>query len=214
MLTDKGKAKEGGFKQVREALQKFTANVVSAEQGWWEGDYGKKEYLEIQCSNVEVLESTEELSMDISSEFNFRVNCSDYKNSFWVDKFLESADKFKILIPEGLIRKKVTFQKETLKGTTPEYDSTNYVIVGIGEAGQAPMVQAYATAPSSAEDLMTLALDLAIGKTEAQFKSAVTLKPEFAASPLLSLAKAGMLTTALVTDGKLVVGVDGLYQKP
>ena len=99
-ITKREEAKESGFAQVREAMLSFAGDVVSAEFGQWGGklideDTGKpilpREFLEVSCVNVEVLEVTEELVMAID-EWNFRVNCSDFKGSFWVEKFLESAD--------------------------------------------------------------------------------------------------------------------------
>ena len=119
-LTDRKQAKDGGFAQVRGALQKFKGTVDSAEFDKWGGklvdDDGKpvppREFLEVSCSGVEVLEVTEELSMEVT-EWNFRVNCSDFNGSFWVDKFLESADRFKLQIPEGLIGKRITWEKVT-----------------------------------------------------------------------------------------------------
>lgn len=222
-ITDRNQAKEGGWAQIREALIAFEGDVKSAEFDQWGGklvdDDGKplppKEFLEIQCDNVEVLEVTEELSMSIT-DMNFRINCSDFKGSFWVDKFLASADEHKILVPGGLIGKRLMFRKETLEARDPKYNSTNYVIAGVKEAKG----KVESTKPSTpevsgeAKDPMDVAISLAVGKTEAQFKTAVALDPTLAASPLLSLAKAGMLTQALISDGKLVLGEDGKYQKP
>jgi len=232
-LTDRSKAKEGGWAQVRAAMLKFTGDVVSAEFGKWGGqmvdpDTGKqlppKEFLEVACENVEVLEVTEELTMEVT-EFNFRINCSDYKGSFWVEMFLESADKFKLLIPDGLEGKRITFEKQTLEAEDPKYNSTNFVILDVAgtsakkttpkvrKAAQEPEEVAGEVEQTSGEDPMEVARQLAIGKTEAQFKTAVALHPVFVGSPLLNLAKAGMITKALIDDGKLVE-VDGKYQEP
>lgn len=222
-ITDRNQAKEGGWAQIREALIAFEGDVKSAEFDQWGGklvdDDGKplppKEFLEIQCDNVEVLEVTEELTMSIT-DMNFRINCSDFKGSFWVDKFLASADEHKILVPGGLVGKRLVFRKETLEARDPKYNSTNYVIAGVKEA-KGKVESTKPTVPEvsgEAEDPMDIAISLAVGKTEAQFKTAVALDPTLAVSPLLSLAKAGMLTQALISDGKLVLGEDGKYQKP
>lgn len=231
-LTDRSKAKEGGWAQVRAAMLKFSGDVVSAEWGQWGGQLidentGKplppKEFLEINCENVEVLEVTEELSMEVT-EFGFRVNCSDYKGSFWIERFLESTDKFKLLVPDDLAGKRMTFEKQTLVAEDPKYNSTNFVIVGVDgaskkttpkirKATQEPTEVSGESEQTSGADPMEVACELAVGKTEAQFKTAIALHPVFVGNPLLNLAKAGMLTKALVDDGKLVE-VDGIYQKP
>ncbi|KKK75878.1 hypothetical protein LCGC14_2869300, partial [marine sediment metagenome] len=67
------------------------------------------------------------------------------------------------------------------------------------------------------EDQMVMAIELAVGKTEAQFKSAISVDERFAQSQLLSLAKAGMVTLSLVKEGKLVQvgeGAKAVYQLP
>jgi len=223
-ITDRSQAKEGGWAQVREALVAFEGDVKSAEFDQWGGqlmdDEGRplppKEFLEVQVDNVEVLEVTEDLSMTLT-DFNFRINCSDFKGSFWVDKFLESADKNKILVPTGLVGKRLKFRKVTLEARDPKYNSTNYVIDGVvGEAkASAPATPAQATAPKpeALDDPMLAAMEVAVGKTEAQFRTAIALDPRFVGNPLLSLAKTGMVTQALVSEGKLMVAEDGKYQK-
>ena len=246
-ITKREEAKEGGFAQIREALVSFEGDVIAqdargnkTEFGMWGGkligEDGKpippKEYLQIVCANVVPLEVTEELSMDISEGWTFRVNCSDYKGSFWVDAFLLSADKNKVLIPEGLIGKRITFKRFTLEAREPKYNSTNYVIDKVSKAAiAAPKIVAKTTpAPAAApieevaaeavevssNDPMEIALELAVGKTEQQFRSAVALHPEFVNSPLLPLAKAGAITQTLVNDGKLKLVTQGnkqVYQK-
>lgn len=230
-ITDRSQAKEGGFGQVRAALQKFEGTVQSAEFDEWGGqlvdpDTGqqlpKKEFLEIQCSDVEVLEVTEELSMDVS-DYSFRVNCSDYKGSFWVDMFLESADRFKIQIPDGLVGKRLVFEKKTLEANDPKYNSTNYVIAGV-QGKPAPKVAKKTQEepaeevmiPGSSEDIdyMELLKEIAVGKTDSQLKTAVALHPTFSGSPLLPLAKSGTLVQALLGEGKLVLDENGKYQLP
>jgi len=231
-LTDRSQAKEGGWAQVREALVSFEGDVKGAEFDQWGGqlfdEEGKKrppkEFLEIQCDNVEVLEVTEELTMNIT-DMNFRVNCSDFKGSFWIDEFLASADEHKIIVPQGLIGKRLVFKKKTLVAKNkdgsdnPKYNSTNYVIVGVKGSKSAvqPTTQPTPEVPSEPAtppgDPMVVAANIAVGKTEAQFKTAIALEPSFVGSPLLSLAKTGMLTQALVSEGRLVLGEDGKYQK-
>lgn len=242
-LTDRSQAKKGGFQQVREALVKFEGTVTNAEFGQWGGtlirDDGKpappREFLEISCEDVEVLEVTEELSMPID-EWNFRINCSDYEGSFWVDKFLESADRNKIQIPDELIGKRIIWEKVDFEFTRKdgtEVNAPNFVIAEVkGEnkaAKPAPKVvskEAKTSEPeevtpeaaeSSSKDPMDVAFEEAIGKTEAQFRTAITTNPLFINSPLLSMAKAGVLTQAWVNDGKLALVKEGnkeVYRVP
>lgn len=237
-LTNRSEAKEGGFAQVRAALKKFKMDVTSAEFGQWGGklvdeDTGKplipREFLEIGGNNFVALETTEPLSMEVL-EWNFRVNCSDYKGSFWVEKFLESADKFNILIPDGILNQSVTFERVTLEAVNkdgvrnPKFDSTNYVIVGIepiqgGAPVSAPPQAAPAPAPNNggnggggdASDPMALCVTLALGKTEQQFRTAAQMNPGLSA--LLPLIKAGHVTQSLVNDGKLMLQDDGNGQQ-
>ncbi len=243
-ITDRSQAKKGGFAQVREALLKFKGEVIRAEFDRWGGklvdEDGKpvppKEFLEVESINLEALEVTEELSMGLEEGWSFRVNCSDFEGSFWVERFLASADKFKLLIPDDLAGKVITWEKVTLEsfnrdGTpNPKYNSTNYVIVAVEGASpkkatpkvvdKAQPAQAIeevaepeAEVATGAADPMEAALTLAVGKTEAQFRTAVALDPHFVGSPLLPLAKAGVVTQSLVNDGKLVL-VGTKYQLP
>jgi hypothetical protein len=241
-LLDRSKAKESGFAQVRSAIRKLEGNVDVMEFGQWSGGRdadGKllppKEFLEVKLSNVHILEASEPLSMDVEGkEFTFRINCSDSKGSFWVEAFLKSAEDLKVLIPEGLVNKRVTFEKYTLVAKNsslgvaqPKFNSTNYIIRAVGNmvagtavpnippagvAGTAPT-----PAPASEVDPMDIALELAVGKTEAQFRTAISLDPRLAGNSILPLAKAGAVTSALVKDGKLVEVKSGnktVYAKP
>jgi len=238
-LVNRGEARESGFAQVREAMLSFEGDVVSAEFGQWGGklideDTGKpippKEFLEVSCVDVNVLEVSEELAMAID-EWNFRVNCSDFKGSFWVEDFLASADKAKLLIPDDLIGKRIVWKKAIrtweIRGKAVSY--ANFVIDSVKVAPKAApkiapkvsatpaVVEEVAEETAEVEDPMGLALELAVGKTETQFRSAVSLHPKFVNSPLLPLAKAGAITQALVKDGKLVEVQEGnktIYQKP
>lgn len=221
-IVDRKQARESGFAQVREALLSFEGDVVSAEFSTWPGGGmgtdGKplptKDYLEISCVNVKVLEVSEELAMPVD-EWNFRVNCSDFKGSFWIEEFLKSADEQKVLIPDGLVGKRVTFTKKTLESVDskgvrkPQFDSTNYVITGINGGNSVPAAPAI--------DLMATAMTVAVGKTETQFRSAISLHKDFANSPMLQLAKTGALTKTLVDSGALVEAVEGnktVYRLP
>ena len=142
-IVKSSEAKEGGFGQVREALVAFEADVVAqdargskTEFGKWGSVEGKppREFLQIVTKNAKPTEVTEELSMDIAEGFSFRVNCSDYKGSFWVDMFLPSAEKLGILVPEGLIGKRLGFRRFTLEAKNkdgspnPQFNSTSYII--------------------------------------------------------------------------------------
>jgi hypothetical protein len=251
-ITDRSQAKEGGFAQVREALLKFKGTVIpedtrgnKTEFAMWGGELvdaqGKKkqprEFLQIVCKDVEILEVAEEITMDIAEGFSFRENCSDFKGSFWIDMFLASADKFKIMIPDGLMGKRITWEKMTLEAVDkdgnakPEYNSTNYVIVGV-EAGDKPQpkkvaakvttkagtpsttpVEVKVTGEAIIADPMDIVEGLAIGKTEAELKTAITTHPAFISSPVAPMAKSGIITQALLNAGRLVL-VDGKYQKP
>jgi len=239
----KEEAKSGGFQQVREAIQVFEGDVVKVEEGQWGGqlvdDQGKskppKEYFEIETTNNVVTEATEDLSMDISERFSFRINMSEYLGSFWVDAFLESADRNKVLLPDGLKGNRVTFRKMTLEGSEPKFNVTNFVIDKvIKKAATAPKIVAKpaiakpvviapkVVQPSVAgaeagttveDDPMELALILAIGKTEQQFRSAAGLHPKLIGSQLLPLIKTGLASQALMVEGKMVLGEDGKYQR-
>lgn len=218
-ITKREDAKEGGFAQVREALQRFKGLCIDAIFDKWGGqlvdDDGKKlqprEYLELSFIGTEVLEATEELNMDISEEWSVRINCSDFKNSFWVDMFLVSADKFKLLVPTDLKNKVLTMEKQTLEANDPQYNSTSWVIVGVEEpiAGTAKAIKT--EAPTQAADPSSAILELALGKTDEELKAAIS--EALKGHPMLPLAESGLLTQALVGGGKLVL-VDGKYQKP
>lgn len=224
-------AKSGGFAQVREALLSYEGDVVKVETGQWGGklvdDDGKpvppREYFEVETTNNVPLEVTEELSMDISERFSFRVNMSEYEGSFWVDAFLASAEKAKVLLPDGIKGKRVTFRKVTLEGSEPKYNVTNFVIDKVaGGTKVAPKVTpkaVIAPAPVASketveEDEIALALNLAVGKTEAQFRSAASLHPKLIGSQLLPLIKAGLFTASQVNEGTLTLGNDDKYAKP
>jgi len=228
-LTDRKQARESGFAQVREALVSFEGDVIGAEFGRWGGqlfdDNGKplppKEFLEITCTNVEPVETTEELAMAIV-DWNFRVNCSEFTGSFWVDKFLESTDKFKLLVPDDLVGKRILWRKETLEARDPKFNSTNYVVAkvlgDIGEkAKESPTTEDAPTPEPTEGDPMDTLKDLAIGKTDAQFKSAVSLKAEFKDTPFQTLVKSGAIQEALLKEGKLTLVKEGskeVYREP
>ena len=226
-LWDSKQAKKGGgFAQVREALIAFKGEVVKVEDGQWGGklvdEEGNpippKEFFEIGTINNVILEAAEELSMDIADKYSFRVNMSEFDGSFWVDEFLASADKFKLLLPDGLIGKVITFRKRTKKWERKgkaDIFYTNYVIEGVEAAGQTPPQPK--VMPVGIADPMVLAEELAIGKTEQQFRLAVQTSPDFIGSPILSLVKSGAITQSLVNEGKLVLVKEGnkeVYQRP
>ena len=217
-------AKSGGWAQTRKALQKFEGTLVSAEEGQWGGELidkntGKpvppREFVEIRCIGNVALESTEELSMDISDEFTFRINCSESDNSFWVAAFLASADKAKVLFPDDLMNKRVVWEKVSYGAG--QYEKTDFVISKVMENGEVPTPQAQVNVPPAALiDPMEIACNLAVGKTETQFRSAAGLHPAFVGSPLLALIKSGSVSSSLVEQGKLVLvgtGAKAVYQK-
>lgn len=231
-ITNRTEAKETGFAQIREAMTRFKGRVTDAEFGQWGGtlvdDEGKplppKEFLEVKSIEVEVLEATEELSK-IPEEWSFRINCSEFKGSFWIEKFLESADRAKVLIPDGLKDKVITWRKETLVAKNPKYNSTNWIIEKIEGTVKQPVVVKTVPTPSQPKagvspnesDPMEGALRLAIGKTEAQFRTAISLDQSFINNPIIPMAKAGIVTQALLRDGKLVLVKEGtkeVYRTP
>ena len=224
---NKSEAKENGWAQTRAAIQKFQGDVLKVEVGQWgarpkadgTGMQDGKEFMDITSINNKVLASTEAPSMDISASYNFRVNMSDFKGSFWIEKFLDQCDKLHILLPDGLQGKNITWEKQTQQSIkngvhNPEFDSTNYVPIAIGQ-GQvnpvAPVFPQTAQPTPAITDPMEAILTLAIGKTDAQFKSAIGLDPAFVGSPYLPLAKSGAIMQTLLAQGKvkLVAGADG-----
>ena len=298
-------AVEGGWQQVRSAMTKFACIVVGIEEGTWGGklvdDDGERitprQYLEFKCINLQPMEVTEPLTMDVAGkEYSFRINTSDAKNSFWIQKFVASAERLGLLLPEGIINQQVVFGKETMFGKNektgemqPKYDSTNFVIISVAPVGVAaapamvappapplavavpmtvapvappipvaalpvavapPITPPIAVAPpipvvlpvavippapipapvapvvpivattqqevvnAALPNPMEIALTLAVGKTEAQFRVAAESHPSFVGSPLLAMAKGGLLTNSLVTDGKIVLDAAGIYQLP
>lgn len=220
-ITRREDAEEGGFAQVRKVLQKFKGLVTGVTFDMWGGqlidEEGRKrqprEFLEIAFTGVEVLETSEELTMDISEQWTVRINCSDFKGSFWVEMFLASADKFKVLIPDGLKDKILTMEKQGLEADDPKYNASGWVIVGVEGTGNPTPKSAQSTAPQTGEasSPMDTVEALAIGKTEDELKAAIpdTLKGD----PMLPLAQAGLMTQALLNEKRIAL-VDGKYQKP
>ncbi len=228
----KEEAKESGWAQTREVIQSFEGDVSKVELGAWapranpDGTMQEpKEFIDITSINNRVLETLEEPSMDITASYNFRVNMSDFKGSFWVEKFLDACDKLHILLPDGLQGKHIVWRKQTQeavrrqKGGTvtrvPEFDATNFIPVAVGASPAGAMAQPIPVQavipPVIATDPMELMMNLAIGKTDAQFKSAIGLDPAFVNSPYLPLAKSGAIMQTLLAQGKikLVTGTDG-----
>lgn len=237
-ITDRSQLKAGGFAQVRAALLKFEGDVTRAEFDQWGGKLldedgnplPPREFLEVECTNNTVLEVSEDLSMDIEERFSFRVNCATATGSPW-DIFLESADKAKLLVPDDFVGKRIIWKKVEVPGSEPKYTTNIFVIDKVKTATvvkSAPKVVAKAApAPvkevaaeeeevettSGTIDPMQAAMVLAVGKTEQQFRTAIGLDPTFQNSPLLPMAKAGVITQALVNEGKLVLA-DNKYQLP
>jgi len=223
-------AVEGGWAQVRKAMTKFEGDVVRVEEGKWptggfDAETGKpflpKEYFEITCADVKVLETSEELEMEVDGrEFSFRVNCSNAKNSFWVEDFLGSADKVGLLMPDGLLGKRLVFLKYTREAGEVKFNYTNYIIDSVLGDAKSPLkaddVPAVPTqpAPPPATDGMKEALELAVGKTEDQFKTAARTNTIILSAQLLPVIQAGALQRSFVETGQLVVDEDGVYQKP
>jgi hypothetical protein len=224
-VTKTEDAKQGGFQQVREALEKFEGDCVGVEYGQWGGklvdDNGKplppREYYEILSANNAVLLSTEELSMDISEKFSFRVNCSEYRGSFYIDDFLGSIEKQGLLFPDGLVGKRLVWQKFTHEAKNPMYNSVNFILEKVvGDAKiPSPVPQENSAKVSSSGNtdmnLTDIVLNLAVGKNPTQLRNALNLQPELRASSLFPLIQSGALVKDLVEGGRLTIGADGLY---
>lgn len=217
-ITDRSQAVEPGFAQVREALVKFRGKVVDYEWGKWGGqlvdpDTGiakePREFFDINCVDVEVLETKEELNMDISQKYNFRINCSKYKGSFWIDQFLASADEHKVLIPDGLVGKVITWLKVTQEADDPKYNATGFIIADVGDASPTPTSEE----PVSTKLPIDILYDLAVGKTEKELESAIETHPELVKSPMFPMVKSGIFLKSLLGEGRLVL-VDGKFQLP
>lgn len=234
-------AQPAGWKQTREATVAFEGDVIGTVIDSWGGtalgDDGRplppSEYFEIKCANTHILEVSEPLEMDVEGkEFSFRLNTNPSENSFWVSMFIESAERNGILLPDGLAGKRIEFRKKTMEWNLKDGGSrskTDFVIERvIGQATPiqvtpAPQGATVATPPPLATspapdngDVMVTVMELADGKTEAQFVSAASLHPFFQDSPFLALAKAGALTSTLVKEGKLTLVEQGgsqVYKK-
>lgn len=223
-VTKRSEAKESGWAQVRAALTKFEGDVLSADFDTYPpsvGEDGKplppKEFLEVVCANVKVLEFTEPLSMDINGqEYTFRVNCSDYTGSFWIEDFLEAADRFKLLIPDDIVGKRLLWKRLSrefdIKGV--KRYAVGFVVDGV--IGSAATSDSGGVAPAAVLDPMVVSLELAVGKTEEQFRSSISLSPGLD-DAFKTLAKTGAITNYLVTENKLVIVTEGdrqVYRKP
>jgi len=204
----------GGFAQVRDALESFEGDVIKVEEGMWSPQTNPdgtmrdaREFIEITSINNRVTKVNTELSMDITTSYKFRVNVAG-RNSFW-DDFLDACDKLHILLPQGLIGH-VVWSKHThqamSKGVhTPEFDATNFIPVAFGASPGVvaqPVVQVIEPLAATT-DPMELIMNLAIGKTDAQFKSAIGLDPVFVNSAYLPLAKSGAIMQTLLAQGKV-----------
>ena len=79
-ITNKADAKKNGWAQTREAVTEFKGLVTSAGFDQWGGvlfdDNGNpkppREFLEVKTTDNIVIAATEDPSMDITSEYNFR----------------------------------------------------------------------------------------------------------------------------------------------
>jgi hypothetical protein len=223
---DRSAAKESGFDQIRASMLAFEGDVVEAVDGTWghQPDEPAKEFFEIKCMNVKILEVKEDLTF-VPTEWGFRINMSDFKGSFWIDEFLRSADEAKILLPNGLIGKRIEFRKKDMpykykdKETKEEKEGvkTDWIIARvIGDSSSVP-AEAASTPAAAPLDLTATALEMAVGKTETQFRSAIGIHPSFLGTPLLALAKTGGFTQSMIQEGKLkLVDEKGqkVYRKP
>lgn len=227
-IFKKEDAKENGWAQTREVIQSFEGDVSKVELGAWtprakeDGTMGdSKEFIDITSINNRVLVTTEQPSMDITASYNFRVNMSDFRGSFWVEQFLDACDKLKILLPDGLQGKRIAWKKVTQQATkkikgsqevvrVPEFDSTNFVPVSVGGGATVQSTPIVQTVAQPISDPMELIINLAVDKTDAQFKSAIGLDPMFVNSPYLPLVKSGAIMQTLLAQGKikLVTGAD------
>ncbi len=183
---------------------------------WGKWDQGR-EFLEIKSVDNIPVEVTEPLDMDIGQEFNFRINASESSTSFYIADFLEACDKLKLLVPDGLVGRRLRWVKVRREAKKVEFSTENYVPSAVlGEHDTKPYFDSvYGKAEpvaTEAPDLLGEMLALAVGKTEKQFRTAVTLNPKLVGSPLLALAKMGAITQSFITGGQLTL--DGeVYRK-
>jgi len=199
-------AVESGWAQVRSALVEFEGTVVDVVEDSYAPRKDKdgtvipgKEFLEVKNIDVKVLEVSEDLSMDIDGQdFSFRVNCSKAKNSFWVEKFLASAAELNILLPDGILNKRVTWRKVTQEANNPVYNYTSFVPVGVRDPEELGE-----ETPKAPVNLMEAAADLAVGKTRQQFLSAVSLNRTFNGTEVKDMLEAGTLIDYLISEGLL-----------
>lgn len=204
----------GGFAQVRKALNIFEGTVLDAQFGQWDAG---REYIEITTGDNIPIEVTEDLDMDITSKYNFRINCSESPRSFYIADFLEACDKLKLIVPDDLIGKRIRWRKVRREASKPEFSTENFIpetVLGSDLLVQAPSLQPVATpqAEKAEFDPIQAMLSLAVGKTEKQFRTAVSLDPRFQGSPLLAMAKMGAVTETFIKEGKLILE-DDVYRK-
>lgn len=200
-------AVEMDYKVIRDNLTSFEATVIGLEEGEWGGTEIDEEgnvkppkmFVEFICDDVKLVSSN--VPVELPSTYKFRINPSQYKNSFWVGAFLKSATANNISLPDGIIGKRVVFTKVPFG--EGKYVSTNFIIEKVIDGN----------APSTDVDPEEL-INLAVGKTEAQFRQAAQLNTKWSGNTaLITNIKLGKTTADYVASGVLVVGDDGVYQR-
>lgn len=196
-----------GYKEIREALEEFEADVLSVEIGkWTESKYGKKstqEYFDFELSNLKVLKTNMPLPETLPDPFNFRVNCSETVGSWWIEEFVKGCiEKLKITFPEDVQGKRATFKRAarafeiTRNKVKEKVVTSNFIITKISGIVKTDT-------KVEEKDLNLLALELLNGKTEAQFLMNARLNPLFTGTPVLESIKSGEFLARMVAEGKV-----------
>lgn len=199
--------KEVGLKAVTKVV-----GTIEAQPKFGTWDKGG-DYIEFTLVDAEVIESESPVILK-DDIFNFRVNYKPGKNSKW-DKFIvKPFEKLGIELPGGLIGKRVTFERKTISygevkagkefgdfKAGDKIESTEYTPVEI-EGGAA-----------DAKDYMAMALELANGKTEAQFKTAILTDATLRKVPeIKDGAKSGALVKGWVKAKAATIDAKGVIK--
>lgn len=173
-IFDKAQAVDSGWEQLRKAMLSFEGDVIKVEFGEYpptlnaDGTQrGAREFMDVTCRNWKAITVTEVLNF-FPEEFSFRVNCSSGKGSFWVDEFLESADRNRIILPNGLLGNRILWIRVDKPWTVKEKSgvTSGYVIDRV--LGLAAPVVAAAVVPIPVAASITPAAVIAAVPTIAQ----------------------------------------------
>lgn len=200
IIWNTGELGEAGFA----GIQKFVGDVVSYEE-FKAGEPGFEDWrsdgIEVHCENVQVVESDDPNFQLKDNKFTFRWNTSSKKNSGWGRGVLKGYENLGVKVPEEICQRteftriEIPFGgKKQTDGTVRSFTWRNFVPTSI-VGKEAPVV-----------DLISVACELAVGKTLAQFKKAAILHPQIRQDKdLLGAIKDGSFD-----DEFLVAGEDGM----